>query len=186
MPVCASISRRSQRRNGASASRADACSMPRARHWASIIPIVSAFACAIFARSPVNHTFRSRNDPACRRPTRWSQTSAFPRRAPSGRHVEETLLTRLVRGLATTTLVPLHRIDRGTAGLVLFSANPDTRARYQALFRERTIVKHYEAVAAALPDLAFPCVRRSRIVPASRSSACAKSRAKRTARRTYH
>ena len=84
--------------------------------------------------------------------------------APSGRHVEETLLTRLVRRLGNDSLVPLHRIDRATAGLVLFSANRATRARYQALFRERAIVKHYEAIAAALPDLEFPHVRRSRIV----------------------
>ena len=84
--------------------------------------------------------------------------------APSGRHVADTLLGRLVRHFGNAHLVPLHRIDRGTAGLVMFSANPATRARYQALFRERAIVKRYEAIAAALPGLAFPLVRRSRIV----------------------
>src|SRR3546814_2280209 len=61
-------------------------------------------------------------------------------------------------------LVPLHRIDRATAGLVLFSARRETRARYQALFRERAIDKTYEALAPALPGLAFPHVRRSRLV----------------------
>ncbi len=83
---------------------------------------------------------------------------------PSGRHVEETLLRRLMRLLGNADLVPLHRIDRGTAGLVLFSANPRTRSAYQALFRTRRIEKRYEAIAPALPDLAFPLVRRSRIV----------------------
>jgi tRNA pseudouridine32 synthase/23S rRNA pseudouridine746 synthase len=84
--------------------------------------------------------------------------------APAGAHVHETLLGRLIRRSGNQALVPLHRIDRETAGLVLFSANPDTRACYQALFRERNIRKSYEAVAPALPDLEFPCVRRSRVV----------------------
>lgn len=83
---------------------------------------------------------------------------------PAGNHVHETLLGRLVRRTGNPALVPLHRIDRDTAGLVLFSTNPDTRARYQALFRDRRIGKHYEAIAAALPDLEFPCIRSSRIV----------------------
>ncbi len=84
--------------------------------------------------------------------------------APTGRFVEETLLRRLVRRFGNPDLVPLHRLDRDTAGLVLFSANPATRSRYQALFRERAIEKRYEAVATALPGLAFPLVRRSRLV----------------------
>ncbi len=84
--------------------------------------------------------------------------------APGGRHVVETLLGRLVRRTGNPHLVPLHRIDRGTAGLVLFSANPATRARYQALFPRRAILKRYEAIAPALPDLEFPLVHRSRLV----------------------
>jgi tRNA pseudouridine32 synthase / 23S rRNA pseudouridine746 synthase len=83
---------------------------------------------------------------------------------PTGRYVEETLLRRLIRMLGNADLVPLHRIDRGTAGLVLFSADPRTRSAYQALFRTRRIEKRYEAIAPALPGLAFPLVRRSRIV----------------------
>ncbi|MEO6798487.1 MAG: pseudouridine synthase [Rhodanobacter sp.] len=83
---------------------------------------------------------------------------------PSGRFVEQTLLRRLVRRLDNPQLVPLHRIDRATAGLVLFSANPATRSAYQALFRERRIEKCYEALAAPLPEQIFPLSRRSRIV----------------------
>lgn len=83
---------------------------------------------------------------------------------PAGRFVEETLLRRLMRKLDNPHLVPLHRIDRGTAGLVLFSANPATRARYQALFREQQIEKTYEAMAPALPTVSFPLSRRSRMV----------------------
>jgi len=83
---------------------------------------------------------------------------------PSGAHVHETLLGRLIRRTGNQALVPLHRIDRDTAGLVLFSTNPDSRARYQALFRERRIEKRYEAIAPALPGIGFPCTRSSRMV----------------------
>jgi tRNA pseudouridine32 synthase/23S rRNA pseudouridine746 synthase len=76
---------------------------------------------------------------------------------PTGVHVHETLLGRLIRRTGNHALAPLHRIDRETAGLVLFSTNPDSRARYQALFRERRIEKHYEAIAPALPGVEFPC-----------------------------
>ena len=83
---------------------------------------------------------------------------------PAGAHVHETLLGRLIRRTGNTALAPLHRIDRETAGLVLFSTDPGSRARYQALFRERRIHKHYEANAPALPQLVFPHTRSSRIV----------------------
>ena len=85
--------------------------------------------------------------------------------APTGVHVHETLLGRLIRRTGNHALAPLHRIDRETAGLVLFSTNPHSRARYQALFRERRIEKRYEAIAPALPLIEFPWVRSSRIVP---------------------
>ena len=80
---------------------------------------------------------------------------------PAGQFVRETLLARLVQCLGNPDLVPLHRIDRDTAGVVLFSASRHTRAAYQALFRERRIHKHYEAIAPALPGLSFPLVRTS-------------------------
>ncbi len=83
---------------------------------------------------------------------------------PSGGFVAETLLTRLIRRYDEPDLVPLHRLDRGTAGVMLFSRDPTSRAAYQALFRERRIHKRYEALAPALPALEFPLVRRSRLV----------------------
>ena len=83
---------------------------------------------------------------------------------PAGEYVEQTLLRRLIRRLDNPHLVPLHRIDRHTAGLVLFSANPQSRAAYQSLFPTRQIDKHYEAIARALPQWAFPLVHKSRLV----------------------
>jgi tRNA pseudouridine32 synthase/23S rRNA pseudouridine746 synthase len=82
---------------------------------------------------------------------------------PVGPHVRETLLARLARRLGNPDLVPLHRIDRDTAGLVLFSADPATRDAYQSLFRTRRIHKEYVAIAPALPALVFPHTRSSRL-----------------------
>ncbi len=83
---------------------------------------------------------------------------------PAGEYVEETLLARLGKRLGNPDLVPIHRIDRLTAGLVLFSSNRESRGAYQALFRRREIHKRYEAICPALPQLDFPLRRRLRMV----------------------
>nr|WP_312786780.1 pseudouridine synthase [Stenotrophomonas indicatrix] len=85
--------------------------------------------------------------------------------APAGAFVRQTLLARLVERTGNVDLVPLHRLDRLTAGLVLFSTQPQTRDAYQRLFRERRIEKTYEALAPALPELRFPLERHSRLQP---------------------
>ena len=82
---------------------------------------------------------------------------------PSGRYLQQTLLVRLKRRLGLPELSPLHRIDRDTAGLVLFSVQQRTRGVYQALFRDRQITKHYDAVAPWRPDVPFPRDHRSRL-----------------------
>ena len=82
---------------------------------------------------------------------------------PAGRYVRDTLLARLVRRLGVDDIAPLHRIDRDTAGLVMFSLRADSRHAYLALFRDRAIRKRYEAIAAPLPGLGFPLERASRI-----------------------
>ena len=83
---------------------------------------------------------------------------------PSGHYLQETLLVRLKNQLALDSLIPIHRIDRETAGLVVFSVNPRERDAYQALFRRHEVTKHYEALAPWRPDLNFPLLRKSRIV----------------------
>ncbi|WP_119156481.1 pseudouridine synthase [Caldimonas tepidiphila] len=82
---------------------------------------------------------------------------------PKGRWLQETLLVRLKRQLGIETLVPMHRLDRETAGVVLFSIRPETRHRYQALFRDRQVRKVYEALAPWRDDLALPALHRSRL-----------------------
>lgn len=82
---------------------------------------------------------------------------------PSGKYVQETLLVRLKRQLGLEELTPIHRIDRDTAGLVLFSVNPTSRNAYHALFRDRQVAKTYECIAPWNPALAWPQHRESRI-----------------------
>jgi len=67
---------------------------------------------------------------------------------PSGTAVNECLLHRLIKRTGNKHLVPVHRLDRDTAGLVLFSQAPATRKHYCALFRDGKIDKQYEAVAS--------------------------------------
>ena len=59
---------------------------------------------------------------------------------PSGHFLQETLLVRLKKRLGIDTLIPIHRIDRETAGLVLFSVQPGERNAYQAMFRQRAVI----------------------------------------------
>ena len=82
---------------------------------------------------------------------------------PSGKYLQETVLVRLKRKLGLDDLVPIHRIDRDTAGLVLFSVQPQTRDAYQALFRDRAVNKTYHAIAAWNPTNRFPIVYESRL-----------------------
>jgi tRNA pseudouridine32 synthase/23S rRNA pseudouridine746 synthase len=83
---------------------------------------------------------------------------------PRGSHVTETALARLRRELDLPTLGAAHRLDRLTAGLVLFTVRPEERGAYQALFRDRRVGKGYEAVAPYDPGLALPRTVRSRIM----------------------
>ena len=82
---------------------------------------------------------------------------------PAGRYVRSSLLVQLKEQLGIDTLSPLHRIDRETAGLVVFSVVPHERDAYQALFRERQVRKLYQAVARVRHDLRLPLTYRSRL-----------------------
>ncbi|WP_337841278.1 pseudouridine synthase [Rheinheimera sp.] len=66
---------------------------------------------------------------------------------PGGDFVNECLLERLKRDTGLTDLVPVHRLDNETAGLVLFSCQPQSRAAYYQLFAEGKVQKQYQAVA---------------------------------------
>jgi tRNA pseudouridine32 synthase / 23S rRNA pseudouridine746 synthase len=83
---------------------------------------------------------------------------------PRGRHIVETALVRLRRELDLPALSPAHRLDRATAGLLMFVVRPELRGAYQTLFRDRRVHKTYEAIAPYDPALELPRTVRSRIV----------------------
>ncbi|MHA7283101.1 RluA family pseudouridine synthase [Arthrobacter sp. TMS2-4] len=86
---------------------------------------------------------------------------------PGGMYVAESALVRLRVELGLPDLIPMHRLDRMTAGILMFSVDPDTRGAYQLLFENRRISKEYRAVAPVLPELRLdeePLEVRSRIV----------------------
>jgi tRNA pseudouridine32 synthase/23S rRNA pseudouridine746 synthase len=82
---------------------------------------------------------------------------------PGGRHLRETVLVRLRQQLGIETLAPMHRLDRETAGVLVFTVQPATRHAYHALLRERDVHKVYEAVAPWRDDLALPLACRHRL-----------------------
>ncbi|RSS53680.1 pseudouridylate synthase [Streptomyces sp. WAC07061] len=82
---------------------------------------------------------------------------------PRGTHVTETALARLRRELDLPALSPAHRLDRMTAGLVMFSIRPEDRGAYQLLFQQRRVRKEYEALAPHDPALELPRLVRSHI-----------------------
>ncbi|MBW4094647.1 MAG: pseudouridine synthase [Acidobacteria bacterium] len=83
---------------------------------------------------------------------------------PGGMYVAESALVRLRVALDLPDLVPIHRLDRMTAGVLLFAADPTTRGKYQLLFEKRQVRKTYEAVAPYRADLELPAVVRSRMI----------------------
>ncbi|NGP07892.1 pseudouridine synthase [Rhodococcus sp. 14C212] len=83
---------------------------------------------------------------------------------PRGSWVAETALVRLRRELDLPELSPAHRLDRLTAGVLVFTVHAGARRAYQSLFDARRVVKEYEAVARHVPGMRFPREVRSRIV----------------------
>lgn len=72
---------------------------------------------------------------------------------PGGQYVNECLLERIRQQEKVDDIVPVHRLDRETAGLVMFSINPETRGKYCQLFAQQQISKNYLAVAEISPDI---------------------------------
>ena len=83
---------------------------------------------------------------------------------PRGRHVAQTALVRLRRELDLPELSPAHRLDRLTAGVLLFTTRREIRGAYQTLFARGQVDKTYLARAGVNPDLEFPKMLRSRII----------------------
>jgi tRNA pseudouridine32 synthase/23S rRNA pseudouridine746 synthase len=82
---------------------------------------------------------------------------------PRGRYLQETVLVRLKRLLGLPDLVPMHRLDRETAGVLLFTVQPASRHAYQSLWSTRAVRKVYEAVAPWREGLGFPMTLQHRL-----------------------
>lgn len=97
---------------------------------------------------------------------------------PRGMWYRETALIRLREQFGEPDITPAHRLDRLTAGVVVFVRNPKRRGAYQMLFQERCTTKTYECLAPLKPPvrprygtirrldsrMPFPLERRSHIV----------------------
>lgn len=97
---------------------------------------------------------------------------------PRGMWYRQTALMRLREAYGEPAIIPAHRLDRATAGVVVFVRDPALRGAYQMLFQRRQTAKVYECVAPCAPvrtpgagtvrrlepPRPFPLVRRSRIV----------------------
>lgn len=69
---------------------------------------------------------------------------------PNGGFLTHTLL-HIVRGLSPTA-TPLHRLGRGTSGLVLFAQTAEARRALSAAWREGRVEKEYRALIAGIPS----------------------------------
>jgi tRNA pseudouridine32 synthase / 23S rRNA pseudouridine746 synthase len=83
---------------------------------------------------------------------------------PRGRHVAQTALVRLRQQLGLPELSPAHRLDRLTAGVLVFTTRREIRGAYQTLFARGEVDKTYLAHAAVDPSMSLPRVIRSRII----------------------
>lgn len=82
---------------------------------------------------------------------------------PSGSYLKETALVRLRTQFQNPDITPLHRLDRDTAGVLLFCVQPQYRGVYQSLFQSRDVQKEYEAIASSELKLALPATYHSHV-----------------------
>ncbi|WP_062076757.1 pseudouridine synthase [Demequina globuliformis] len=87
----------------------------------------------------------------------------FMATTPRGAHVQETALVKLRVRLGLPELTPAHRLDRATAGLVMFTTRREFRGPYAMVFERRRARKKYEALAPHDPTVTFPARVANRI-----------------------
>ena len=83
---------------------------------------------------------------------------------PRGSHVAQTALVRLRRELDLPDLSPAHRLDRLTAGVLVFTARREVRGAYQTLFADGRVSKTYLARSSVHPGLPAPRVVSNRMI----------------------
>ena len=105
---------------------------------------------------------------------------------PRGRHVAQTALVRLRRQLGLDELSPAHRLDRLTAGVLLFTTHREVRGAYQTLFARGAVHKTYAGEGGGRPERRAAAGGVS-VVSSSTAAICRPSRkpASRTPRRWW-
>lgn len=83
---------------------------------------------------------------------------------PRGAHVTQSVVAILRQRLGLPDLVPAHRLDRLTAGVLLLTVDRSVRGAYAGIFASRSAEKTYEAIAGHDPSLTLPRVESGRIV----------------------
>lgn len=70
---------------------------------------------------------------------------------PRGQHITQTAVVRARRQFGIDDLSPVHRLDRLTRGILLYTVRREARGPYQQLFERRLVQKTYEAVTPVRP-----------------------------------
>lgn len=83
---------------------------------------------------------------------------------PRGRHVVQSALARTRVLTGEHRLTPAHRLDRPTAGVLMFTTQQRWRGAYQRVFADGLAHKQYLAVAPVRDGLVLPLVRRTHLV----------------------
>ena len=97
---------------------------------------------------------------------------------PRGMWYEGTVLIRMRQQYGEPDIIPAHRLDRATAGVLVLVRDPAARRAYQMLFQEHRVRKVYQCLAPVRPVLhprtgtvqhldpprVFPLERRSRVI----------------------
>ena len=71
---------------------------------------------------------------------------------PRGAYIAQTALTKLRVREDNPLLIPIHRLDRPTAGVLLFAKTVEARRPFQMMFQHRQVSKTYRAVAPVPAD----------------------------------
>ena len=72
---------------------------------------------------------------------------------PRGSYIAQTALTKLRVHEQNPLLIPIHRLDRPTAGVLLFAKTVQARRPFQMMFQHRQASKTYRAVAPVPSDV---------------------------------
>ncbi|MFC5930392.1 pseudouridylate synthase [Cryobacterium melibiosiphilum] len=88
---------------------------------------------------------------------------AFLSTIPRGQHVVQSVVVRLRAELGLPELSPLHRLDRGTSGLLVLATERRWRGAYQSMFQRQEMHKTYRALAPLLPGLELPVTVRNHL-----------------------